>query len=432
MLTDLIRWFTSLNPEVQLASLAFLLVVDFPRYLLAFVVMGLWDSLRNLGRWLRGGGPEPAYTHCPSVCVILPGHNEDDTIEATLISLCGSYPRLEIIVIDDGSVDGTSEVVRRFTRSHAEVRLLRRVERGGKASAMNWALGHTRAEVVVCLDADSHLGPNALWEIVQPLKDAAVGAVSGAILARNPDVNLVTRLQAQEYLRSIFLGRLLAARLGILGIISGAFGAFRRSTIEKVGGWNVGPGEDGDLTQAVRKCGYAIAFAPYAQCYTNLPTSWWSLFKQRLRWDRSIVRGKCRQHADSFYFWGPNFRFTDFLNSFENLFLCVICLYGFWGYLVWKLYSAAFLGDGTCWQILVVTWLIYLGFFPVHAALILYYSNDRARDLGVLLPVWPLVNFYQIFLCTARLVAVTGEIVLRKSYEDNFYPERCREATWYW
>src|SRR5262249_46442443 len=156
------------------------------------------------------------------------------------------------------------------------------------------------------------LGPSAIWEIVQPLANPAVGAVAGAVLSRGYH-NLVTWLQAYEYLHTIFVGRILSARMGILGIISGAFVAFRRSALDRVMGWDVGPPEDLDLTLSLRKAGYEIAFAPYAQCFTDTPPTWWGLIKQRQRWDRSgAIRNHCRKHVDMAFFWSSHFRFSDF------------------------------------------------------------------------------------------------------------------------
>ena len=111
---------------------------------------------------------------------------------------------------------------------------------------MNVRLGNgkdTDAEILVCVDSDSHLGEGAIWEIVQPFADPNIAAVSGSVLVRNPFVNLLTWIQALEYYRCIFLGRMFTSRLGILGIVSGAFGAYRREAILQVGAWDVGPGD---------------------------------------------------------------------------------------------------------------------------------------------------------------------------------------------
>jgi cellulose synthase/poly-beta-1,6-N-acetylglucosamine synthase-like glycosyltransferase len=408
--------------------LAALLLTDTPRYALSKICLCLWDCPRDLWRSLRGVPTERAFTYCPSVCVVLAGHNEEDTLPATLACVWGTYPRLEIVVVDDGSNDNTTVLARAFARTHAGVKVLRRPERGGKSSAMNWALLYTRAEVIVIVDTDSHLGPNAIWEIVQPLKDPRVGAVAGAVLARNPFTNLATWLQAYEYLSTIFVGRLVTARLGILGIVSGAMGAFRRSALDQVMAWDVGPPEDLDLTLALRKAGYRISFAPYSQCYTELPTTWRGLIKQRLRWERSgVIRNHCRKHLDLSYFWRPNFHLSDLGVLFESWLFNIICMYGIWAWILWFCIT---LPDGSA-QVLVSLYFCYLGFEVIQILTDQYYTNFPGRDLLVCC-VFFLVPFYQLLLLAVRLVATTEEIFFRKSFQDNFVPLRVRKATWRW
>jgi len=423
MLTIWIHWLSSLGPDKLLALFGGLFLLDAPRYTLSKVVMCLWDWGRGLWEGFRGGG---GYTHCPSVCVVLAGYNEADTIEATLNSVWGTYPRLEIIVVDDGSTDDTQAVARRFAQGRPGVLVLGRPQRGGKASAINFALRYSQAEVVVIADTDSHLDRAAIWEVVQPMADPRVGAVSATVLARNPFVNLVTWLQAQEYLHGILVGRLLSARLGILQIASGGFAAFRRSAVDQVGGWDVGPGEDGDITLRVRKAGYEIAFAPYAQCYTNLPTTWWGLFKQRRRWNRGAVRYKCRKHIDMAYFWSRNFRVSDFTVLLNAWVFQIFLLYGSWVYLIAYLYAPEDLG----WVAFTI-YLCYLVFHMVQSLTVLFYSTAPARD-ALICAALPLVPLYQLFQKVARVVSVTEEIFLRKSFEDNYVPPHVRQATWHW
>src|SRR5262249_39529591 len=157
------------------------------------------DWARSTWGWCVGRpGPEP-FAYCPTVCAIIAGHNEEEVIASTLATVWGSYPKLEIIVIDDGSTDRMAELATRFARTHPGVLVLSRPERGGKSSAMNSALPYTQAEVIAVIDADSELGPNAIWEIVQPLRDPTVGAVAGNVVVRNPFESLATWLQAYEY-----------------------------------------------------------------------------------------------------------------------------------------------------------------------------------------------------------------------------------------
>jgi cellulose synthase/poly-beta-1,6-N-acetylglucosamine synthase-like glycosyltransferase len=299
MLIDWIHWLSSVPNSQLILILAPVLLLDIPRYALGSVAMWLLEFVRDLFRGVVGRHTDAGHGYCPSVCVIVAGLNEAETVGHTIRSLIGTYPRLEIIVVDDGSTDGMSDVAREAARGfHDVVSVLRKPQRGGKSSALNFALPFTQAEILVCVDSDSHLEPGAIWEIVQPFTDARVGAVSGAVFARNAFDRVVCWLQALEYLRSIFVGRMIAARLDMLGIVSGAFGAFRRSAVCRLKGWDVGPGEDGDLTLRLRKSGYRIAFAPYAQCLTNVPTSWWRLMKQRRRWEWAVITFECRKHVD--------------------------------------------------------------------------------------------------------------------------------------
>jgi cellulose synthase/poly-beta-1,6-N-acetylglucosamine synthase-like glycosyltransferase len=302
------------------------------------------------------------------------------------------------------------------------------VERGGKSSAINLGLKHTSADVIMTIDADSHIGKQGIWRILQPLRDPRVGGVSGNVVARNPWVNLVTWLQAFEYLNSILVGRILNARLGMLAICSGAFAAFSRAAIERGGGWDTGPGEDADITIRIRKSGYDIHFVPEAECFTNVPVRWRSLFKQRLRWDRSLVRYNLRKHIDVAFFWSSNFRLTNFLHLLDIFYLNILCAYGFWVFVVFHLVTVSLPSLG---YVMLTVYLGYAGFGVIQALIILYYSIDRKRDAITCLVV-PFAPSYQLFLRFVRTIAITDELLFRRSYQDNYVPERVRNATWHW
>lgn len=428
MLTDWIHWLCSRRAEQVFSVLCFLLLTEGPRYTLAKIAMCWWDWALGLWRHLLRGDGTKDYSHCPSVCVVIAGYNESKTIAATLASLWGTYPRLQIVVVDDGSLDGMFAVAQEFARQHAGVVVLRRPRRGGKSSALNFGLQYARAEIVLSVDADSHLAPGAIREIVQPFRDPRVGAVFASVLARNPFVNLVTWMQAYEYLHSIFVGRLVAARLGILGIGSGALTAFRRSALDQTMGWDVAPGEDLDLTLRVRKSGYKIAFAQYAQCFTNLPTRWRALIRQRMRWERSgVIRNHCRKHIDMAYVWSPNFNFANFCVVCESWLFTVFCTFATWAWLAWAcFYPPADFGKVVC-----TLYGCYLVAELVHVLTALYYSNEPRRD-ALICVVWPLAPVYQLLLSAVRLAALLEELVLRRSFDDDFSPRHVRDATWRW
>lgn len=428
MLTDWTHWLSGKHPDQLFVFLWALLLIDFQRYALLKIVLCLFDMARDGLRRLLGIEQQRSYEICPSVCVILAGYNEECCITATLESVWGSYPRLEILVVDDGSTDNMFEVARRFARDHAGVRVFRRPTRGGKASASNFALRYCSSEIVIVLDTDSVLGPNAIWEIVQPFKNPQVAAVSGSILARNPYASLCAFLQAYEYLSSIFVGRMLSAKLGILGIVSGAWGAFRTGVLERCKGWDVGPPEDLDLTLVIRKAGYEIAFTPYAECYTDVPESWKGLINQRRRWERAgAMRNHCRKHLDMAYFWSPNFRLGNLVVLLENWFFNVILMYGIWiwiiGFIIWT---------PPDWpHVLWTLYFCYAVFELIQILATAYYSNHPKRDLIIAMGFF-LMPFYQMLQLCVRLFATTEELFFRNSYHDNYVPPHVRQATWKW
>jgi len=401
---------------------------DGPRYVLLKLGCCLFDLICSGWQCLWGHN-DAQYDYCPSVCAVISCWNEAEGIEATLRSLWGSYPRLQIIVVDDGSTDETSSVVRRFVRTHeGDVVLLWRARRGGKSSAMNLALQYTKADVILTVDADSHVGPNAVWEIVQPLANPRCGAVSGLVVARNGFTNLATCLQAFEYLNSILVGRTLSARLCILGIASGAFAAFPRDLLLPFYGWDVGPGEDADITLKIRKAGYQIAFARHAECFTDVPASWRGLFKQRLRWDRSILRFKCRKHCDMAYFWYANFRMSNLFHILDVWYSCIARTFGSWAFLAWL----CLVHPPHFWHILVAVYLAYVSFGLIHALTVLFYSNRPLHDGCVCLIAAPLNPAYQLFLRAVRTIALVDEFLFRGSYKDDYVPEHIRVVTFKW
>lgn len=390
--------------------------------------MAIWDGCAYVIGWLMGTNQPRNYDYCPSVAVMIVGLNEGETIEHALRSIYGTYPNLEIYVVDDGSTDGMAEKAENFARHNPGITVLRRKLRGGKSSAMNMPLPMIKSEIVVVIDSDSELAEGAIWNIVQPFRDEKVGAVSGCVIARNPWTNLCTFLQAFEYRRSIFLGRIILARLGILGIVSGALGAFRKTALDQVGGWDVGPGEDGDLTIKLRKSGYKIAFEPIADCLTNLPEKWYTLFRQRRRWEWAAVTFECRKHIDIGNPFNRHFRLADFFLAAERWLFNVILIYFNVCYVISLI---AFHDWRFIMYLTILFYVIYVLADLVQTLALLFYSKFEKQDMLLALAI-PLMPLYFTFMKLVTLIAITEELLFRRSFKDNFVPKRVREATWHW
>lgn len=427
MFLDLTHWISFLNRWDVLWLFLGLVILDGPRYTFIRIVFGLRDIAGYLWTsqpvWCRHND----YDYCPSVCVILAGHNEGATIGRTIESLEGCYPRLEIVVVDDGSTDGMAEIADGYA-NHSGVTVLHRPNRGGKSSALNFALPFTTAEIIVSVDADSHLNDHGLWEIVQPFRDPNVGAASATVQVRNAFTNLVTWMQAYEYMQCIFMGRMLADRMGVLSITSGAFAAMRRTVLDRVMGWDVGPGEDLDLTMRIRKAGYQVVSVPYAECFTDAPTTWRSLYRQRRRWEEAaVIRFHCRKHVDLANPMTKRFCWNDFVMLSEAWLFNVICP------LVAIIYTAILLhrSPSHLGYLVLAYYFCSLSLELIQAVSVFLYTIHVRRDLMLCLVV-PLVPIYHLALMMARVVSNTREFLWRSSYEDDFVPRHVRETTWHW
>jgi cellulose synthase/poly-beta-1,6-N-acetylglucosamine synthase-like glycosyltransferase/peptidoglycan/xylan/chitin deacetylase (PgdA/CDA1 family) len=229
-----------------------------------------------------------APTYLPPVAVIVPAYNEAVGIERAVRSLAASdYPDFEVIVVDDGSTDDTTEIVDGLAL--ARVRLVRK-ENGGKASALNTGIAASRAPVVVMVDGDTVFEPEALQRLVQPLADPIVGAVSGNTKVGNRR-GLLGRWQHIEYVTGFNLDRRMYEVLQCTPTVPGAIGAFRRAALEEVGGVSGDTlAEDTDLTLAIGRTGRRVVYAPDARAWTEAPSSLGDLWRQRYRWSYGTMQ----------------------------------------------------------------------------------------------------------------------------------------------
>jgi cellulose synthase/poly-beta-1,6-N-acetylglucosamine synthase-like glycosyltransferase len=303
----------------------------------AFTAIAWGDVTRHLRRRRHAGGEGTfASPLTPGISILLPAYNEQAGIVESVRSLLSlRYPKLEVIVVDDGSSDETLERLRAafdlapvrkalragvetrpvigtyVSRRHPELVVLAK-ENGGKADALNAGVNVARHEFVCAIDADAIIEERALLQVALPiLDDPELVAATGGIVriangctvdhgrvteVRLPRSRLAT-LQVVEYLRAFLIGRVGWSRMNALLIISGAFGLFRRSLVEAVGGWWTGTvGEDVELVvrlhRYLRERGedYRIAFIPDPVCWTEAPEDLRTLGRQRRRWQRGLAQ----------------------------------------------------------------------------------------------------------------------------------------------
>jgi cellulose synthase/poly-beta-1,6-N-acetylglucosamine synthase-like glycosyltransferase/peptidoglycan/xylan/chitin deacetylase (PgdA/CDA1 family)/spore germination protein YaaH len=220
----------------------------------------------------------------PLVSVIIPAYNEEQVIETSIARILESdYANIEIIVADDGSKDRTSAIVAAAFGDHPKVTLLT-MTNGGKAAALNRALQVARGEIVVALDADTQFEPTTIARLVRWFTDDRIGAVAGNAKVGNR-VNLVSRWQAVEYVTAQNIERRALTRFDAIMVVPGAVGAWRREALSDVGGYPEDTlAEDQDLTIAIQRKGWRVAYDEDAVAWTEAPETFKALSKQRFRW----------------------------------------------------------------------------------------------------------------------------------------------------
>jgi poly-beta-1,6 N-acetyl-D-glucosamine synthase len=280
----------------------------------------------------------------PFVSIIVPVYNEAQILRPSIESLLDlEYEHYEIIIVNDGSTDETAAVgqslvgYRRGRSGRVKVVLINKPN-GGKASALNAGIQYSAADFVLCMDGDSHLSPETLRVSVSHFQDPTVGAVAGNVKVHNRRKALAI-LQALEYVEGLNLVRSAQSALGIVNIIPGPIGVFRKGAIQRAG-WYSGDtfAEDADLTLNIRLAGWKILYEPKAISYTEAPESLHQLLKQRYRWTRGILQS-IRKHRRQLLNPTLNFRnslvlwslFYEALvwptmNIFANVFFIVVAL----------------------------------------------------------------------------------------------------------
>ncbi|MFZ1109987.1 MAG: glycosyltransferase [Rhodomicrobium sp.] len=241
-------------------------------------------GLAVLGRARSNRRQPPSGADGLSVSVIIPAYNEAKVIAASIRKILASEHRnISVIVIDDGSMDGTSDVVRLSFAENPRVKLIT-TPNAGKARAINLGLAEAEGDIVVVLDADTQFEPQTISRLVRWFADERVGAVAGNAKVGNR-LNMLTRWQALEYVTAQNLERRALATLGCITVVPGAVGAWRREALEKLGGFPSNTlAEDQDLTIMVQRAGYKVLFDQDAIAWTEAPDTISGLAKQRFRW----------------------------------------------------------------------------------------------------------------------------------------------------
>ncbi|MFB6516428.1 bifunctional polysaccharide deacetylase/glycosyltransferase family 2 protein [Streptomyces sp. NPDC056401] len=335
-----------------------------------------------------------------TVTVLVPAYNERECIANTLNSLAVSDYPIEVIVIDDGSSDGTADIVEAMNLPF--VRLIRKAN-GGKSSALNTGIAAASHEIIVMMDGDTVFEPSTVRELVQPFGDPAIGAVAGNAKVGNRD-SLIGAWQHIEYVLGHNLDRRMYDMLNVIQTIPGAVGAFRKEALRRVGGMSDDTlAEDTDITIAVLCDGWRIVYAEEARAWTEAPASLQQLWSQRYRWSYGSMQAMWK-HRAAVTSRGPAGRFG-------RIGLPLVVLFGVIAPLLAPLVDM-FLLYGVFFGDAGITLTSWGGFILLQAVLSWYaFHLDREKPWYLIsLPIQQLVyrQLMYIVLLQSAITAMTG------------------------
>jgi peptidoglycan-N-acetylglucosamine deacetylase len=245
----------------------------------------------------------PAADFDQPASVVIAAYNEAKVIAGSLQSLLNTDYRgeIEVIVVDDGSLDETAAEVERAAALDPRIRLIQQ-ENHGKARALQRGLASARYGLIVFIDADTHCQKDTLLRLLEPFAEQKIGAVSGHAKVGNLRT-FMAKCQALEYTCGFNLDRRAYDRWNCITVVPGAISAIRKSAIDQAGGLSLETlAEDTDLTLALHKQRQRIVYVPGAIAWTEAPETVRTLARQRFRWAYGTLQCLWK-HRDMVFNW---------------------------------------------------------------------------------------------------------------------------------
>jgi cellulose synthase/poly-beta-1,6-N-acetylglucosamine synthase-like glycosyltransferase len=361
----------------------------------------------------------------PTVSILVPARDEEKVIGRLLQRMTElTYPqdKLQVVVIDDASSDDTGKIADEFSRRHKLIEVLHRDEKTGgkgKASALNAGLKRSTGEIVLCFDADYYPQTDIVEKLVRKFVDATVGAVQGRPVVLNESQNIVTRLVTLERIGGYRVDQEARDCLGLVPQFGGTVGGFRRSILEKIGGFDETMlTEDTDLTFQVYLEGFKVCYIGDAECYEEAVGTWKAYWRQRHRWARGHMQ-VCFKHAFS-VLRSKKLSVKEKIDGLLLLhvyFMPVLTLVAFFVGVSLILYGPSRLVNSLLLFAPISFYSLVGNFAPFFEIGIGAYLDDRTR-IQLLIPFLFLAYVYNIIICTKALLDLFAAKLLGKGQTD--------------
>lgn len=420
-------WPSFMTPAAQLAAAMLIAVILLEVGYLAFASIGAVRFC--LPKWPT---PSVAVIARPKVACVITCYGEGVGVQHTIRSLADQdYSGvIEIIAVVDGAVQNR-ETFRAIVSMQSWVatcprrtlRALPKLLRGGRASSLNAGLAVAEGDVVMALDGDTSFDRDMVRLAVLRLQESGVVAVAGTLRVRNFKLNLLTRLQALDYLIFRQWIRTGLGEFNVINNIPGAHGIFRTRFLRKIGGWDTGSAEDVDLLLRIKKFfgrypHLRIVADPHVISHTDVPEAWRDFLKQRLRWEGDPVYLYLRKH-------GPGLRpaVVGWRNYFFSLCYAVLLqilmpptLLISFVVLLWLADPHAALG------VLLLAYTLLLLAFLLVCCMQLFLISGRPREDASLFWVLPVYPLFVFFLRLWSALAVFHSLLLRSHLDTAMAP----------
>ncbi len=370
----------------------------------------------------------------PPITVVVPAHNEESSIGRTIQHvLDADYPDKRVIVVNDGSTDGTAEQIALYAD---RVTVIKHETNLGKAAGLNHAIADATTDIIVTVDADSLIAPDSLRNIVRHFADSDVGAVAGCVKVHNNE-SIFQRIQDLEYLQCFFQ-REIQDMVNAVTITPGPLSAYRKDVLTALGGFkNDTLVEDFDMCIRIHRLGFHVRSDVESVVRTVAPglSGWW---RQRTRWFRGGIQ-LLRKHSDMvfnqdysflgmvmfpmaiFWLFVPVIAVpTIILNSLPEWALVeanldILLSQGFMALLAAQVATVTTslytLGKLTLFRALSALSMV-LGFIYVYLSI-----RVSRESLATYLVILPLIGLYSCLLLTVCLKSVVEELFVAKGSE---------------
>lgn len=410
------------HTEVLITYFPLIIMVELP--LILMMLMGVFKWYwRNQHSELN---------RAPSLSIVITCYGEGDAIKKTIDTLVEQiYPgNIEILAVVDGAVQNqhtyASAVESQQQHQHRKDRLVRVVpkwQRGGRVSTLNTGLYKAKNEIVINVDGDTSFDNDMAFNIAKQFNNANVVASGGALRVRNWQDNVLTRMQALEYMMSMQAGKTGTREFGLLNNISGAFGAFRKTVLKRVGGWDTHTAEDLDLTfrfkqYHARYPNIRLAFTPHAIGHTDAPSTIRDFTLQRLRWDGDLLFLYFRKHmkgmTPKLLTW-PVFLYTLVYGVLQNVLIPVlVVMYSMYVLIVYPFVFTI--------SAFILIYLVYLAIVFIKFSIYWVLISER-KSLDIKLIGWLLAYpSYALFARSITAFSIFNELIRRSHEESSMAP----------